>query len=482
VISEQVVGDYQTVTFRANEAQAATQWLRDNGFIVNPTTTLYMEPYVAANMVFVAAKLVPGAGVDSIKPLRMRFRAPFPMIPLVLTAVAAEPHLTVTAFIYGNLPFRPMGHPVVSIDPARIAQDRDGRSNYPMVLARTVDEAGGDGFAVEYRGVPARPEFGQATQCCDGEWDFCGVGDNEQCECPRDEFDRNDCDDVGDVIEGVALLDDLAARHTRLTRLTTRISPEEMRFDPTFEPDAGAPLFGRMQARGAQASLDRCWTRVIDQDAYAEIDVKQDCAAVYCGTGQCVTTESGAACACDAGTVARRFIDLDGKPSVTCIPEEPTVDLGAGGLPLPDACADLSCGMGACQDRNGIPVCACNGGAGAVAGDTGPIPRCEPISGLTQTPGAEDFSEPLRPLLVCAPPLAACDAGGWFEKVPSPRVGVDCGDATPTAEQQEPGPEPTCDGARSIYGCGCGAGHPAGALGLAWIVGFLLMRRRRRPA
>ena len=106
VISEQVVGDYQTVTFRANEAQAATQWLRDNGFIVNHTTAIYMESYVNANMVFVAAKLVPGAGAKSIKPLRLRYRAAFPQVPLVLTAVAAQPHLTVTSFIYGNQPFK----------------------------------------------------------------------------------------------------------------------------------------------------------------------------------------------------------------------------------------------------------------------------------------------------------------------------------------------------------------------------------------
>ncbi len=482
VIDTEVVGDYQTVTFRATEAAAAAQWLRDNGFIVNPTTTLYMEPYVEANMVFVAAKLVPGAGVGAIKPLRMRFRAPFPMIPLVLTAVAAEPHLTVTAFIFGAQPFRPMSHPVVTIDPARIAQDRDGRNNYPMVLARTIDEAGGDGFAVEYRGAPIRPQFGQTTSCCDGAFDFCGVGGNQKCECPRDDFDQTDCAAVGDVVEGVALLDDLATRHQRLTRITTRISPEEMRFDPTFEPDAGAPLFGRLQARGSQASLDRCWTRVIDQNEYAELDAKQDCAAMYCGAGECVTTETGAACACDAGQVARRFLDLDGLPSVTCIPATPPVDLGAGGLALPDACAGLSCGMGSCVDRNGAPVCECDGGAAAVAGDTGPLPRCEPIDELTRGPGGADFSEPLRALAVCAPPPPACSEGGWHAKVTSPRVGVECGDATPSAEQQEIPPEPNCEGVRGIYGCGCRGGQPAGALALAWIVGFLLIRRRRRLA
>src|SRR5205085_11277965 len=115
---------------------------------------------------------------------------------------------------------------------------------------------------------------------------------------------------TGDVVEGVQLLDDLAQRYSRLTRITTRISPEEMRFDPTFEADAGAPLFGRLTLRGKQNSLSACWTRVVEanQDEYAEINAEQECAAMYCGHGQCVTTSEGeAGCACEVGFVARRF-------------------------------------------------------------------------------------------------------------------------------------------------------------------------------
>ena len=73
----------------------------------------------------------------------------------------------------------------------------------------------------------------------------------------------------------------------------------------------------------------------------------------------------------------------------------------------------------------------------------------------------------------------ACAEGGWHTRVGSERAGVDCGDATPSAEQQEIPDKPTCDGVRDIYGCGCDAGHPAGALAMAWIVGFMLLRRRR---
>ena len=394
VINEQVVGDYQTVTFRASEAAAATQWLRDNGFIVNPTTSIYMESYIQANMVFVAAKLVPGAGTRAIKPMRLRYRAAYPTVPLVLTAVAAEPNLTVSAFVYGDTPFRPLGHPVVTIDPGRIANDRSGRLNYPMVLARTIDEAGGDGFAIEYagtydlvsgsgayrhafdgvpyietqfeyRGVSVRPDFSSAGPCCGNAYDVCNIGHDGQCECPRDAFDQADCAAQGDLLDGVALLDALAAHHANLTRITTRISAEEMTFDPAFEPDATAALSGPMVVRGTQPSLAACRGSVIDQARFDGLDAKQDCAATYCGAGQCVTTAQGAGCACQADFVAQRFTDLDGQPSVTCVPRVPPVDLRAGGQVLPDACARVSCGAGRCVDRNGVAVCACDDGAAA---------------------------------------------------------------------------------------------------------------------
>jgi hypothetical protein len=484
VISEQIVGDYQTVTFRANEAQAATQWLRDNGFIVNSTTSIYMEPYVQANMVFVAAKLVPGAGVAAIKPLRMRYRAAFPMIPLLLTAVAADPHLTVTAFLYGDQAFRPMGHPVISIDPKRIAQDSTGRLNYPMVLSRAVDEAGGDGFAIEYRGDSVTPSFGQSNCCNGGGYDFCNIGNNNKCECPLADFDRADCEaQAGDLIEGIALLEDLAQHHTTLTRITTRISPEEMRFDPTYEREFNAPRTGRLVVRGTQPSLAACESAVIERAHYDTVEALSECSSMYCGVGgQCVTTDAGPACACNPGTVAQRFIDLDNKPSVTCVPTTPTCDLRAGGQVLQNACAGVSCGAGLCEDRNGVPVCVCNTGMAAIAG-TGTAPRCEQVELKSQSPGATDFSEPLRDIDVCAPPPPSCGPDGWLVHTGTARAGVDCGGTKPALALTWPPPKPQCN---DLFGFGCGGGcqqgssAPVPAVGLAWVVGALLVRRRRR--
>ncbi len=485
VIATEIVGDYQTVTFAAAEAQAAVTWLRGNGFIVNPTTARYMEPYVEAGMVFVAAKLVPGADVSSIKPLRLRYRAPFPMIPLVLTAVAAEPHLTVTAQIYGGSFFKPLSHPLLTTVPVdRLAVDASGRDNYPMVRARAVDDAGGDAFLAEYRGAAPRLEFSPGSGCCGSGFDACGLGGNDRCECPRDDFDRLDCGGASDVVDGVALLDRLAAAYPRLTRLTTRISPEEMRFDPTFGPDVGAQASGRLRLATTQDSLAGCRDRVIDRERLAAIEGVQACATVYCGDGECTATASGGGCACDPGRVARQFVDLDGGRSVTCVPAVAPVDLGAGGLALPDACAGVDCGLGDCHPMNGVATCACDGGAAAVVTADG-VPRCVPIDGLSRGPGAEDYSVGMNQVRVCAAPPPTCE-GGWLELGTTPRPGVDCGDSAPRPEQLVVPPAPTCasdDDDRGLYGCGgCAGGGsgPLGAIAGGLLVAFALGARRRR--
>lgn len=482
VINEQVVGDYQTVTFRATEATLATQWLRDNGFIVNQTTSIYMESYVQANMVFVAAKLIPGAGIKAIKPLKMRYRAAYPMVPLILTAVAAEPHLTVTTFIYSDQPFRPMGHPVVTLNPARIARDNTQRINYPQALARAIDEAGGDAFAIEYRGVPYVAVPGQGNGCCsNGSYDVCHLGNDGQCQCPGSPIDQADCASQGDLIDGVNLLQQLDTKYASLTRITTRVSPEEMTFDPQFEPDYGAPKTGRMVVRGSQPSLDSCTSQVIDKTMYSKLEALQRCASTYCGLGgSCAATEYGQGCICAPGFVSQRFTDLDGSPSVTCIPKVPPVDLRAGGFQLPDACVGIDCGAGACVDRNGVAVCECNADMVAVVGP-GTTPHCEPLLYATHTPGAQDYSEALRGLAVCAPAPPNCGENGWLVKGTSPRPGIACGNNEPPLWATQPKPKPSCGIFDGCSGCNAPGSTPF-SIGIGWIVLVMIVRPRRRRA
>jgi hypothetical protein len=435
VLGEQTVGNYQTVTFQASQASAAVQWLQDNGFVVNNSTSIYMESYIQQNMVFVAAKLVPGAPATAITPLRMRYRAAYPSVPLILTAVAAQPHLTVTAFLFGANFFRPQGHPVVTVPADRLAVDPSGRFNYPMLLARTIDEHGGDAFTIEYSGSSSVSSFGTSS-CCTSGFDQCHIANDGQCQCPGSDIDSADCASLGDLNDGITLLNQLSATYPYLTRITNRISPEDMTFDPTYEPDFTQMYgLGAIQVYGTQPTLSSCQSSVVDQNALARVQTLAGCDAMYCGKNAlCVTTASGAACECANDQVAQRFIDLDGKPSVTCVPLVAPVDLRAGGAQLPDACAGVDCGQGHCLDRNGIAVCACNAGAAASLNQT-TAPVCDTIVEETKSPGAESFDSGLRDLDVCAPPPPSC-GDAKYDRITVTHPGVDCGNATPPVALQ----------------------------------------------
>ena len=505
VVAQQQVGSYDTVTFAADEATAAVEWLTTNDFIVNETTTPFMQPYLDAGMLFVAAKLVPGAGTDEIKPLAMTYEWPRPIIPLRITAVAAEPHLAVTSYIYANEEYQAMDKPMVEIAADdRITVDMSGRINYPMALSRIIDEAGGDAFITEYAGLaPAGFTDPTFSGCCDEGGDWCGLETNGQCECPNAQWDAEDCSSIEGLVESVLTMETLRAEYTTLTRITTRISPEEMTFDPQFEPvgeGLGSGLSGRLSLAGYRASLQWCPDDVVDQDELTRTRLMIACATTYCGAGECVATDSGAGCRCDTGHVARTFTDLDGEASVTCIPETAMVDFGLD-LELPSACADVTLADGECVDVGGFPASRCDDATASVLAPGVALPTCLPVDQTSGSPGAENFSDLLRDLAVCAPVPPDCGEWGWLEANADKVIQGEICDYSLESDQaafQIPA-EPTCEEYYGSYGSaggglggsggftdgsdddGCAGGTPAD--GLAWLAALALALAwsRRRP-
>ena len=469
VYARQQIGSYDTVVFGAGDAQGAVDWLQGEGFIVNDTMSPYMQPYLDDNMLFVAAKLVPGADADEIRPLRMRYEGTQPMIPLQLTAVATEPNLTVTAYIYGESPYAPLDQALLL--PSDIPDDALGgdatRSNYPMVLARLFDEEGGRAFMLEYAGLPPRfrpvplnqsgpfPIAGTSgggafDDCCDasdGGGDPCGILHDGQCQCPLSPGDADDCGQEEDLVAGVRLVEELATKYPSMTRITTRLSADEMTFDPMFAPDASiAPM--RLARTAQNQSLASCMTDVLEGDRYDELRAISGCATTYCGRGRCVATDSGVGCECDPGQVARQYADLDGLPSVTCVPDTPPVDLEAGGLVVPDICETLSSLEDAsCVNLAGFAGIACDDGNAAVLVGTGVAPVCRPVTFDSGNSGARNYSLELLDVRICAPRPPPCDhTSGWLEELTTvQRPSVErCDSSSADRSWLEIPPKPTC--------------------------------------
>jgi hypothetical protein len=504
VVQQAIVGDYQTIVFSAEEASAAVEWLSDNGFIVNSTMTPFMQPYLDMNMLFVAAKLLPGKGIDGIKPLRITYQGTQPMIPLVLTTPAADPHMTVRVWIAADEYYRLEGETPLEVGADRLSFDIRARSNYPMVLARLVDEAGGHAFVAEYRGDLPTYSPNAEVECC-SEWDDrCALANNNLCECPMTDWDQTDCAQAAPgILDLVTLVGGLQSRHSRLTRLVTRISPEEMTFDPVFEPDPGAKYL-RPIHQELRYTVEDCASDVLYPHQYWLSVSREACTSVYCGPqGRCEPLDNGeAGCACEPGWVAQAFTDLDGGPSITCVPEQPPTDLGLG-LNLPDACGGIDCGLGTCVDRNGFAACSCDPETVAETPLPGASPFCTPLqlptnSSELASPGAERFSEALRTLEVCLPIAPHCGPDGWLYPAPQssnlPTALVrECGrhvapNGARVGTSYCDGPPPIGSGPSADGSSGGGAAerggcvHATGGLGVLALAGLgILASRRRRP-
>jgi hypothetical protein len=298
---------------------------------------------------------------------------------------------------------------------------------------------------IEYAGAPPRFSSQDVNGCCSSGFDLCGVAFSGVCECPGSEVDADDCAEDEALVEAVAIIEGLADRYTYVTRLSTRVSPEEMDFDPFFEPfEAGSSpsLAGQLRLSGSRRTLASCESDIIDEEPYEDIVAIEDCASLYCGSGECVGTFRGAACVCDEGFVARDFTDLDGESSVTCVPEEGTVDFAAGGTEIPDVCDELpDVPNGACVAVGGFPTTRCDADYAAV--ENGILPICVPILTRSGSPGAEDFTTGIPEIDVCAPPPPSCSAEGWLERIPVAIAGVACSE--PHESWFARPPAPTCE-------------------------------------
>lgn len=151
VLSREAVGPYDRVVLAADEASELTQWLEENQYSAPDDADAVLQPYLDNGSVFVALKLLPGAGVDDIAPLRLDFTADQPTVPIIPTQVAAEPDMGLIVHVVGSARAIPTNYLHVAINERAIDWFNNG-SNYPDVVSQAADEANGQAFATDFAG------------------------------------------------------------------------------------------------------------------------------------------------------------------------------------------------------------------------------------------------------------------------------------------------------------------------------------------
>ncbi len=349
-----------------------------------------------------------------------------PVVPLKMTALAAEPEMGIVVFILGDQRYEGANWPNLEVDPSDLVYDwRTGQHNWVHEVARVVDDAGGQGWVTE----TATP-----TDSYINRLEVTSPADEEQA-------------------AAVDALLDLMRPHPYISRLYTRLSAEEMISDPIFRRSAGGDV-QRWREIPYDPESDACeWDGSLPETS--------PCEFIACGAGgTCaeVSQEDGtvvAGCACVPGATARTTIAPDGTATVACQdmrmsflnPGDREVP---GATPLPDPCVGFDCGAGTCVPMNMTPTCVCDQGLVAV--------------------GSIDFDAGTR-ATECVRPDNPIESGFYGQRLPDRPVNLPGGREVDTPEAPAPS---------TFGGGGCAAGGSSGAgFGLA-LLGLALIRRRRR--
>ena len=204
VLASGEAGPYFYDVITSPDPQAMITWLRENDYRVEAEMEPLIAVYNEEGMVFLAMKLQPDEGTEDIQPVVMTYESTEPMIPLRLTAVAANPNMTVLTWIFAEEQAVPVNyaHPVIYDGDIRGTFNSFDGTNYLSLLDQTIDLYNGRAFVTEY----AMPTSDLREQK------------------PQD-----------------TLLQLLAEKYKYVTRVIGRISPEEMTVDPMFTLNADAP-------------------------------------------------------------------------------------------------------------------------------------------------------------------------------------------------------------------------------------------------
>lgn len=141
VTSAQTVGPYQTVQLQSTDANALDTWLTTNGYAITADIEPVIAAYVTAGFDFLAMKLVPGAGVQSMRPVRVTFAGASPTLPLRMVAAGTGAVTGITLWVVADGRWEPANFPWFHIDASQLVWDWSTSSSNYTTLQSQIEAA-----------------------------------------------------------------------------------------------------------------------------------------------------------------------------------------------------------------------------------------------------------------------------------------------------------------------------------------------------
>ena len=150
VTKQENVGPYATVQLHATDSSALDNWLAQNGYQIAPDVLPVIQQYVKEGFDFLAMKLLPNAGVQSMRPVRVTMPGASLSLPLRMAAIGTGASVGITIWVVSDGRYEPQNFPFFHIDDSALVWDWSiSSSNYTTLRAQNESALGGRGWEIE---------------------------------------------------------------------------------------------------------------------------------------------------------------------------------------------------------------------------------------------------------------------------------------------------------------------------------------------
>lgn len=155
ILSQEVVGPYETVTLRATDPGALRAWLKNHAFAIPDAVGPTIDAYVAESFDFIALRLRPDCGERSMQPVRIVTQGADPTLPLRMVAAGVGAKVGLTLYVVSEGRWQPQNFPHAVLDESALRWDRvQNKSNYEPLTQELMAQQGGRTWVVEYADQP----------------------------------------------------------------------------------------------------------------------------------------------------------------------------------------------------------------------------------------------------------------------------------------------------------------------------------------
>ncbi|MFO0714953.1 MAG: DUF2330 domain-containing protein [Sandaracinus sp.] len=221
VYHQGVVGPYETATIGSEDPAALVAWLHDNGYAVDDSIMPVIDHYVAQHMSFAVLRLRPGADIDRMQPVRVTTPGLSTTLPLRMVRAGVSIDLDLELFVFAESRMEASSFGNAEVDRAAITYDWNARTfDYD---ARFEDALfAGDGVGTNWVTEYAQPVTSWTT---------------------LETYTSRGADGtVNSAAEDVAVVRAALPADAYLTRLRTRLTPNDLRDDLTLRMSEGGDL------------------------------------------------------------------------------------------------------------------------------------------------------------------------------------------------------------------------------------------------